>query len=169
MKRHFFTIYVEGAPLDLNDALIDALVQSGCTARRIAIQGRRLRLDFDEEADSIDAAVQEAIDHVEPAWKGCRVAKVVRHLWVRDFQGDAEGQSITFAEIERWEYRRRADGSWTSVLLGRFFETCDTGCPISPSPRSGRPGEWRFALVQDQKRFVAVTDVRETAAATTPS
>jgi hypothetical protein len=70
-----FTAYITGIATDAGDDE-DALFEAGCTDALIAVVSGKMRLDFDREAPSYDAAVASALRNVQKA--GGEIVRVDR-------------------------------------------------------------------------------------------
>lgn len=71
--NHAFTLRISG--IDITGNYEDRLYEAGCNDALVAVVGGKLRLDFDREAASFEAAVNAARQDVERA--GGRVDDVV--------------------------------------------------------------------------------------------
>ncbi|STS10576.1 Uncharacterised protein [Ewingella americana] len=75
MPLYNFTLMLSGVTYE-TEGLEDALYRSGCDDALICAFGRSVYLDFDREAESLDAAIASAIEHVESAGIGAVVESV---------------------------------------------------------------------------------------------
>jgi hypothetical protein len=75
MKSHQFTVIVEGADLQAEEAA-NALFEAGCDDAMIGAVDGIQYLDFDREADSFEVAVITAVTEIERAVPGVRVVRI---------------------------------------------------------------------------------------------
>lgn len=75
MALYNFTLTLSGVTYE-TEGLEDALYESGCDDALICAYGKSVYLEFDREAESLDAAIASAVDDIESAGIGAIVESV---------------------------------------------------------------------------------------------
>ncbi|MEX6158233.1 helix-turn-helix transcriptional regulator [Providencia manganoxydans] len=75
MTLYNFTLMLSGVNID-TPRLEDALYESGCSDALVCFYGKSVYLEFDREAQSLDKAIESAIDNIEMAGIGAKVNSV---------------------------------------------------------------------------------------------
>lgn len=75
MTLYNFTLMLSGVNID-TPRLEDALYESGCSDALVCFYGKSVYLEFDREAQSLDEAIESAIDNIEMAGIGAKVNSV---------------------------------------------------------------------------------------------
>lgn len=75
MALYNFTLTLSGVTYE-TEGLEDALYESGCNDALIGAYGNSVYIEFDREAESLDAAIVSAIDDIESAGIGAVVESV---------------------------------------------------------------------------------------------
>ncbi len=127
--RSQFTLIVDGPDLQ-DDANLAALYAAGCDDATAGRVGTVQYLDFDREAESFPAAVEEAVDAVEGAVPGAQVV----HLEPDDL--------VTMAEIAQRVGRTRE-----SIRLYITGARGPGGFPAPETHLRSRHRMWRWSAV----------------------
>ena len=75
MALYNFTLTLSGVTYE-TEGLEDALYESGCDDALICAYGNSVYVEFDREAESLDAAIASAVDNIESAGIGAIVESV---------------------------------------------------------------------------------------------
>ncbi|EQA6227451.1 helix-turn-helix transcriptional regulator [Enterobacter ludwigii] len=75
MELYNFTLTLSGVRMD-TEGLADALYTHGCGDALICCYGNSVYVEFDREAESLDQAIQTAIDNIEASGTGAIVKSV---------------------------------------------------------------------------------------------
>ncbi len=75
MELYNFTLTLSGVRMD-TEGLADALYTHGCDDALICYYGNSVYVEFDREAESLDKAIQTAIDNIEASGTGAIVESV---------------------------------------------------------------------------------------------
>lgn len=75
MALYNFTLTLSGVTYE-TEGLEDALYGSGCDDALICAYGNSVYVEFDREAESLDAAIESAVDNIESAGIGAIVESV---------------------------------------------------------------------------------------------
>ncbi|EOW7153615.1 TPA: helix-turn-helix transcriptional regulator [Yersinia enterocolitica] len=75
MALYNFTLTLSGVTYE-TEGLEDALYESGCDDALICAYGKSVYVEFDREAETLDAAIASAVDNIESAGIGAIVESV---------------------------------------------------------------------------------------------
>lgn len=132
MALYNFTLTLSGVTYE-TEGLEDALYESGCGDAIVCAYGNSVYVEFDREAESLDAAIASAVDNIESAGIGAIVESVDSALVGLSDVAEMTGMS------------RQAITMLKDGLRGGG----DFPCPIQrirDSPRCGIGLMWRTGL-----------------------